>query len=671
MAHASDIVDKQTIETASSGRNPEHEQLCLQVVLAMQMKVLHSILITSLYLLPSWQRQLTDAKSPSRAFYRRNVGINMLKRLRETQELGNWSDQEASAFIATYFSDTFGLSRKEFVITYSISLQKLIKSTLSRKVMTSSLKKQLMAMPASVLSELPEFAMDAVLPWTPVMQETMVATFDILPALTLKSCAKSERVSADMFIEKALYLGRQMLTPFMLAQHSSIYSSGNISVPFAGYQFKLKAQVDLLLKSADASSEALLQESVGALAGGFLPLVSDPRIMSGVGPLLQIPEFELLACSRLPLTIEITLQLLRIGLKAVGAEGKIFKPTIYGRSQTRDWSKVYVSLSGKVSARTVLDKTAWYLSTTLTLGAMVGQVVVTFAAPPVALVAVPWVAGTVVASQVNKTTRLVVSMASSISKWFGQEKLSPYSFKWDPSEPLMANEGHIRYYLSNWTDKNETPVTWIGANTGLAFFSLIAPFATARSLMATEPEGLAHLDALLYPPATRAEIIKKLTAMHKVVNNLTKQLTRQTKQHGDLLQPPATGAWDAAVAGYGVYSYVLKLNKMAEKIVNGKSVLWDQDSSSIQVAKYLVEAADGVDDAEDILPLLHGAIERLPDNDVTDLLEAASYSSDMTAALETLFHGLADEIAESFCDYTDYAVYLASCMADVAMQAWI
>lgn len=652
---------------ANAASGPEHERLCLEVALAMQMKVLHSVLITSLYLLPSWQQQLIDPKSRSRAFYRRQVGLNMLKRLRGAPELGHWSDLDASAaFIASYFSDTFALSRKEFVMAFGTSLQKFIELTLSSRVMASGLKKQLKAMPAAVLRKLPESVMDTALPWTPLMQETMVAALDILSALTLKTCANAhEPISVDAFREKALYVGRQMLTSFTLAQHSAIYSSGKTSVPFADYQVQLKAQEDLLIKTAGESNEALLEESVTALADAFFPLVSDPQILPAV---TQKAEFELLVRSRLPLTIDLTLQLLRIGLKAVGSEGRLFKPTIFSR--TRDWRKIYVSLSGKVSARTVLEQTSWYLSTALTLGAIFGQIAVTFAAPADAATAAPWIAGVVLASQIFKVPRLLMLVAKGVVRWFRKQKPSPYSFKWDPSEPLRTYEGDIRYYLSHWTKDNEVPRAWIGGNTGVTFFSLIAPFATVPSLLEMEPEGLAYLDALMYPPKARAKIIKKLTAMNRLVNNVSsgvhsdqQRVVSKRIRAGDLVE--------TATEIYDTYSELSDAHETISTAVSGGSVLWDQDSSAVEVGKYLAEAAQDVDDAGDILPLLQGALERLPDSELTDLLESAAHCSDFSAALETLYHGLAEELAESFYECAEYAVDLASWIADVAVQAWV
>lgn len=67
------------------------------------------------------------------------------------------------------------------------------------------------------------------------MQETMVATLDILPALTLKFSAEVPNPSVDTFKEKALDVSEQMLTPFMLEQHTAMYESGIANVEDAKY----------------------------------------------------------------------------------------------------------------------------------------------------------------------------------------------------------------------------------------------------------------------------------------------------------------------------------------------------------------------------------------------------------------------------------------------------
>lgn len=189
--------------------------------------------------------------------------------------------------------------------------------------------------------------------------------------------------------------------------------------------------------------EAPLKYAVNSLADAFFPLASDLRIAPGVAPLLHKPVTELLVNERLPLTIEFTLRLLRNGLQIVNFQGKIFVPTYYGTGQTRDWSNNYVSFSGNVSARTVYGKASWYLLTTIAVGAIAGKIALTTASPTVALTATPWVTVSVFISKSSKAKKVAIAAATRITKWFHQETLSPYSFKWDPSEPLMAVEGHV------------------------------------------------------------------------------------------------------------------------------------------------------------------------------------------------------------------------------------
>lgn len=363
--------------------------------------------------------------------------------------------------------------------------------------------------------------------------------------------------------------------------------------------------------------------------------------------------------------------MLRSGLQAVNSQGKLFVPTYCGTGQTRDWNKIYVSFSGNVSARTVLGKTSSYLSYLLTFGAIAGQVALTVSSPHVVAVVTPLVTGTVLANKTTKVPKVAMIVASSVKKWFGRTKLTPYSLKWDPSQPLLTHEGDIRCFLSNWSDINELPRAWLGANTGLAFFSLIAPFATVSSLLDSEPEDLARLDSLMYPPQARATIIKRNTEIHmysQKVLALAEQL--KVQQRIDTAVHSSVDILGLVQSAYGAYSNASTLSKAYDAIstaTKGDSLLWDKKRNSLQAIKYWCSAASDVHDPESILRLLHGAMERFPEDHVTSLLEPALRCHDVGSALEVLGHSLSDEIHH----FSDYALHLASWVHDLDLHSWI
>lgn len=156
----------------------------------------------------------------------------------------------------------------------------------------------------------------------------------------------------------------------------------------------------------------------------------------------------------------------------------------------------------------------------------------------------------------------------------------------------MGNEGEIRYFLSNWTDRNESPTAWIGANTGAVFFTPIASFATVSSLVDMEPEGLAYVDALMYPPPARGKIVTKLTDVYTELQKL-----------------PVLGS---------SYKAITSTYKVLSQTAEGKSVLWDEERNLVQAIAFLCSFANEVHDPDDILPLLHGAIERMPESHMLD-----------------------------------------------------
>lgn len=145
-----------------------------------------------------------------------------------------------------------------------------------------------------VVRELSELVMNAVLPWTPLMQETMVAALDIVPALTLKHCANSNKPSLSLFKEKVQDVSCQMLMPFMIQQHGDIYNYGKLQVPHAKFKLLLSTQEELLKQTSHLSWKRLVADAVSSISDAFYPLVADPRIAPGVTPLLRKPVIELL-----------------------------------------------------------------------------------------------------------------------------------------------------------------------------------------------------------------------------------------------------------------------------------------------------------------------------------------------------------------------------------------